>query len=57
MKGSGGQGGLPAILLGLALACPAVAQDTEPLRTRNLSPMVAIFGLPTWETGLEAGSA
>ena len=56
MQGSRGRNGLPAILLGLTLACPAVAQDTEPLRTRNLSPIVAIFGLPTWETGLEAGS-
>lgn len=56
MQGSRGRNGFPAILLGLTLACPAVAQDTEPLRTRNLSPIVAIFGLPTWETGLEAGS-
>lgn len=47
---------LTAILLGILLAGPAVAQDTVPLRTRNLSPMVAIFGLPTWETGLEGRS-
>lgn len=49
--------GLPAIMLGLALAGPVVAQDTVPLRTRNLNPMVAIFGLPTWETGLEGRSS
>ncbi len=48
--------GLPTILLGLALVGPAVAQETVPLRTRNLNPMVAIFGLPTWETGLEGRS-
>ena len=55
--GSRGRSGLRAILLGLAVACPVVAQETVPLRTRNLSPMVAVFGLPTWETGLEAGSS
>jgi len=50
---------LAAVLVWLGLGLPgfAAAQETVPLRTRNLSPMVSIFGLPTWETGLEAGSS
>ena len=27
----------------------AAAQHTEPFRTRNLSPLISIFGLPSWE--------
>lgn len=29
-------------------AMPADAQESVPFRTRNLSPLVAIFGLPAW---------
>jgi hypothetical protein len=48
---------LVVVLLWIGLSLPGrvAAQETVPLRTRNLSPMVSIFGLPTWETGLEAG--
>lgn len=44
-----------AILISLTLAscvgpwCAALAQEAEPFRTRNLSPAIAIFGLPAWE--------
>jgi Protein of unknown function (DUF3187) len=31
-------------------AAPAHAQPAEPLRIRNLNPLVAIFGLPAWDT-------
>jgi hypothetical protein len=43
--------------LALAAMGPARAQETDPLRTRNLSPLVSIFGLPAWEAdlGTEAG--
>lgn len=27
---------------------------TEPFRARNLSPPIAIFGMPSWDTGLDA---
>ncbi len=33
-----------------ALARPAAAQLSEPLDIRNLNPLVAIFGLPAWDT-------
>jgi hypothetical protein len=29
---------------------PAAAQLAEPLRVRNLNPLVAVFGLPAWDT-------
>lgn len=57
MKRLSRQSGYLAILLGVALGGSAAGQETTPLRTRNLSPMVAVFGLPTWETGLEAHSS
>lgn len=31
-----------------AAAAPAHAQHAEPFRTRNLSPLVSIFGVPSW---------
>jgi hypothetical protein len=34
----------------LAAALPAAAQLAEPLEIRNLNPLVAIFGLPAWNT-------
>jgi uncharacterized protein DUF3187 len=37
------------VLLAL-LARPAVAQLAEPMQIRNLNPLVAIFGLPAWDT-------
>lgn len=45
------------LCVGLALPQLATAQETVPLRTRNLSPMVNLFGLPTWETGLQPGDS
>lgn len=43
---------LAAVLL-CALAVPASADTlTEPLRVRNFSPLMAIFGVPSWDTGL-----
>ncbi len=35
---------------GLAFAVCAHGQQVEPFRTLNLSPTVAVFGLPSWET-------
>jgi hypothetical protein len=48
-----------AVLLCVGLSLPqlATAQESVPFRTRNLSPMVKIFGLPTWETGLQPGDS
>ena len=57
MKRLSGHIRLLAGSLSLALAGSAVAQETVPLRTRNLSPPIAIFGLPTWETDLQEGSS
>jgi hypothetical protein len=43
-------------MLGMAVvtcvASPALAQgqEAEPLHTRNLNPLVSIFGLPAWDT-------
>ncbi len=40
-------------ILGIVLAAavrPAAAQLSEPLDIRNLNPLVAIFGLPAWDT-------
>ncbi|HLF09902.1 MAG TPA: DUF3187 family protein [Gammaproteobacteria bacterium] len=49
-----------AIFLGLLLLLLAVgeslAQPAEPFRIRNLNPLVAIFGLPAWET-VNSGTA
>ena len=43
--------GLAWLMLGLALAAaPAAAQLAEPMQIRNLNPLVAIFGLPAWDT-------
>lgn len=40
-----------ALLVALALgARPAAAQLAEPMQIRNLNPLVAIFGLPAWDT-------
>jgi len=32
------------------LGRPAAAQHAEPMQIRNLNPLVAIFGLPAWDT-------
>jgi Protein of unknown function (DUF3187) len=37
-------------VLAFAAASVARGQETEPFRTRNLSPPIVIFGLPAWET-------
>lgn len=42
--------GALGLLLWLAAARPAGAQLSEPLDIRNLNPLVAIFGLPAWDT-------
>jgi hypothetical protein len=34
----------------VAAAHPAAAQLSEPLEIRNLNPLIAIFGLPAWNT-------
>jgi len=42
-----------------ALLPPSVAEAnplTEPMRARNLSPPIAIFGMPSWDGGLDAQS-
>lgn len=45
---------LTRVALGLAalsaIPAPAAAQHAEPYRTRNLSPLVSIFGVPVWRT-------
>lgn len=41
---------LAAGLAALAALQPSAAQETEPFHTRNLSPPIAIFGLPVWES-------
>lgn len=38
------------------LAAPAAAQHAEPFRTRNLSPLVSIYGVPTWRVRGDARS-
>ncbi len=41
-------------MLGVAVvacvASPVLAQEAEPLHSRNLNPLVSIFGLPAWDT-------
>lgn len=44
--------GLAATATGAGVRADAL---TEPMRARNLSPPVAIFGVPTWDGGLEPG--
>lgn len=39
-----------ALALLFGLARPAAAQLAEPMQTRNLHPLIAIFGLPAWDT-------
>lgn len=41
-------------LLQTVLSQAALGQVAEPFHTRNLSPPLAIFGLPTWETVTDA---
>jgi len=48
MKGFLGLNGCGLILLSLVPVGEALAQENAPLRTRNLSPMVSIYGLPAW---------
>ena len=40
------------LVAGVMAAGISVAQETMPLRTRNLSPPIAIFGVPAWEVEL-----
>ena len=39
-----------ALVVLLGLARPSAAQLAEPMQIRNLNPLVAIFGLPAWDT-------
>ncbi|HUL81145.1 MAG TPA: DUF3187 family protein [Gammaproteobacteria bacterium] len=39
-----------ALALLLGVARPSAAQLAEPMQIRNLNPLVAIFGLPAWDT-------
>jgi hypothetical protein len=41
-------------LLPFALPRVVIAQAAQPFHTRNLSPPLAIFGLPTWEAASDA---
>jgi len=38
-----------AVLWGLLLSLPGHAQEVDPFRTRNLSPLASIFGVPSWD--------
>ena len=40
------------LVAGVMATGTSVAQETVPLRTRDLTPQIAIFGLPAWEVGL-----
>lgn len=42
-----------ALLLCFPFGSAAFAQETEPFRTRNLSPLVSIFGIPAWQTAAD----
>ena len=44
-----------ALVTGMLITEGTHAQQTTPFRTRNLSPLVSVFGLPAWESGLVAG--
>ena len=52
MDGLVGRNGVLALVLATLALGSAHAQETVPFRTRNLSPLVSIFGLPAWEIGL-----
>jgi hypothetical protein len=41
---------LAAVVVLALSARPAAAQLAEPMQIRNLNPLVAIFGLPAWDT-------
>jgi hypothetical protein len=41
---------LTLAVVSLAVLEPAAAQLAEPLQVRNLNPLVAVFGLPSWDT-------
>lgn len=38
-----------AALAAVGLAVPCSGQNAEPLKIRNLNPLVAVFGLPSWD--------
>jgi hypothetical protein len=43
-------GALGLVLVLALVARPSAAQLAEPMQIRNLNPLVAIFGLPAWDT-------
>jgi hypothetical protein len=43
-------GALGLVAAFVLLARPAAAQFADPMQIRNLNPLVAIFGLPAWDT-------
>ena len=57
MKGLRIQRRLLAFTAGSLCLGGVSAQENEPLRTRNLAPLVAVFGLPTWETASARGES
>jgi Protein of unknown function (DUF3187) len=40
---------LPVLIAVCSLTAAANAQEAVPFRTRNLSPLISIFGLPAWD--------
>ena len=46
-----------AVIAGILCFGGVGAQENEPLRTRNLAPLVAVFGLPTWESAAAEGES
>jgi len=46
------QNALLVLVIGLLITGTTYAQQVDPFRTRNLSPLIAVFGLPAWESGL-----
>ena len=57
MKGFSIHRPLLALTTGFLCLGSAVAEENEPLRTRNLAPLVAVFGLPTWESAAAEGES
>ncbi len=57
MKGLNIHQWLLVVTAGILCLGSVSAQENEPLRTRNLAPLVAVFGLPTWESAAAPGES
>ncbi|MGI9260273.1 MAG: DUF3187 family protein [Gammaproteobacteria bacterium] len=57
MKGLSIHQSLLAFTTGILCLAGVKAEQNEPLRTRNLAPLVAVFGLPTWESDAAVGES